>query len=146
MTKKAPTKKATPAKKSPKVKKVTVFVVQRRLPAEHISYSDPDRVFATKKAATAHAEALNRELRACTNPFELCSPEDSTKGGEKAFFALLKKLGLTPPKLSNQHDSYIDWQQWWNQSYFDMTDAQRDAIWNSFDEFEWYEVRTTTLE
>jgi hypothetical protein len=160
MTRKAPTKKAKPAKtakakvkpakkpakKAPKAKKVTAFAVQRQLPAENTSYSDPDRLFATKSAAAAHAAALNRELRAYINPFESNSPQYAMTGGEKAFFALLKKLKLTAPKKPPGEYSYIDWEQWWDRSYFNMTDAQRDAIWDVLDKFYWYEVKSTTLE
>src|SRR5262249_55407400 len=110
-----------PAKRSARPKRMRAFVVQRRIPAENEVFSDPDRVFATKAAAQAFADERNRGLRTLLNPFEGYSPDFSMTGGEKAFFALLKKLHLTAPKKAKGAYAYIDWEVWWNQSYFNMT-------------------------
>ncbi len=138
-------KKAKPAKKP--AKPVTVYIAVRTMIAANESFTEPDRVFASKAAAQKYADQLNRELRAVTNPFaDDNDPDMLMSGGEDALLALLKKLGLTAPTRASATDSYIDWEKWWDASYYDITDAQRDAIWAAFDDFEWYKVKTTTVE
>jgi hypothetical protein len=151
MTRKATAKKKTKAakkgKKPMKPRGRTAYVVLRKIGGEYeSSYTEPDRVFADKAAARRHADALNRELRAVTNPFRDGYPEYLLKGGEKSLVALVKKLRLTPPEKPKGSYSYIDWQGWWDRSYFDMTDAQRDAIWDALDKYDFYEVMSTTVE
>jgi hypothetical protein len=110
------------------------------------SYTEPDRVFGSRGAARKHAEQLNAELRALTNPFEdEQEPDELMRGGEDALLALLKKLRAPVPKRPKGH-SYIDWVQWWDAHYFAMTDAQRNTIWDALDTFTWYTVKTTTVE
>ena len=132
------------AKKPAKPKSVTAYVVQRRVPAEGESYTEPERVFATKAAAQKLADERNAELRAMVNPFERYPPQYVITGGENAFLALLKKLGLTAPKKPK--NTWINWEAWWDDSYFNMTDAQREAIWDALDKFDWYHVAATTVE
>lgn len=146
------TRKATPQKteKSPKKaakpKPTGVYTVVREIPAETTTHSEPERVFATKKAAEAFAAERNRELRDLVNPFaDYREPGYLVTGGPKAFDALLKKLGLTPP-VKPKGGYGLNWGAWWDAHYFDMTDAQRGAIWDALDKFEWYQVRATTLE
>ena len=156
MTRKAPPKKsaskvkpatkAKAAKKPAKPKSVTAYVVQRRVPAEGESYTEPERVFATEAAARKLADERNAELRAMVNPFERYPPQYSITGGEKAFLALLNKLRVTAPKKPKGAYAWIDWEGWWDDSYFDMTGAQREAIWDALDKFDWYQVATTTVE
>jgi hypothetical protein len=145
-----PTKagKKTPAKKPQKPAKpraVPAYVVVRDLTRESPTFSEPDRVFATKGAALKFAEERNRELRQLVNPFDGRSAAYSLKGGEKALIALLKKLRLPIPKKDKSY-IFIDWEEWWDQRYFDVTDAQREAIWNALDKYNWYTVKTTTVE
>lgn len=146
------TRKKTSAKKAAvlrmaarKPKVATAFVVVREIPAETPTFTEPERVFASRADAQRVAAAHNRELRAMLNPFETLSPEYSVKGGEKALLARVKQLKLPVPK---KHKSYnfIDWEEWWDRHYFDMTDAQRDAIWDALEKFNWYKVRKTQVE
>lgn len=143
MTRKAPPKKATAKKPT---KPAMVYMAVRTMRAANESFTEPDRVFATKAAAQKYADQLNRELRILTNPFgEYLGPADLVSEGEDAFIALLKKVGVTIPK-PQKGERYVDWEAWWDRSYFDITDAQREAIWDVLDEFEWYGVKQTTLE
>jgi hypothetical protein len=146
MIRKAASKKKPAKKKSAKPKPVAASVVVRELPSEVTNYTEPTTVYANKQAATARAKALNAELRAVTNPFEGCSAEYMVKGGEKALLALLKEIGAPAPAKPKPSYPYIDWEKWWDGAYFDMTDAQRDAIWDALDKFDWYEVKTVTVE
>jgi hypothetical protein len=139
-------KKTKKAKKPAKPKSVTAYVVQRRVPAENTSFTEPERVFATKAAAQKLADERNADLRAMVNPFERYPPQYAITGGEVSFLALLKKLRLTPPKKPKDDRSWIDWETWWDDAYFNMTDAQREAIWDALDKFDWYHVAATTLE
>jgi hypothetical protein len=144
MTRKATAKKP---KKPAKPRPATAYIVVRELSGEVTSYTEPDRVFTDRKAAKAHAAELNRQLRTFGGPFQNYSEPDSCmKGGEKAFIALVKKLKLPVPKKEPGGYSYIDWEAWWDRHYFDMTEAQRDAIWDALDKFDWYRVQETELE
>lgn len=140
------TKKPKAAKKPAKPKSVTAYVVRRRVPAEGESYTEPELVFATKAAAQKLADERNAELRAMVNPFERYPPQYSITGGEKAFLALLKKLRVTAPKKPKGEYAWIDWEGWWDDSYFDMTDTQREAIWDALDKFDRFHVTATTVE
>ena len=142
--------KAGRSKKAPPraaKKAATVYVVVRPIPSEAPVFTDPDRVFATKATAQAHADLLNRELRRLLNPFDDRNAADLLEGGEKALLALVQRLRLSaPPKRVLSMTLYTDWRAWWDGYYFDMTDAQRDAIWDALDKFDWYTVNSTTLE
>lgn len=133
-------------KKPARPKPTVVYTVVREIPAETNTHSEPERVFVTKAAAEAFAAQRNRELRDLVNPFgQYRGPGYLVTGGQKAFDALLKKLRLEPPaKLQGGHS--LNWGAWWDSNYFDMTDAQRDAIWDALDKFEWYVVKATKLE
>jgi hypothetical protein len=133
-------------KKAAKPHTATAYVVVREIPAESPSFSDPERVFAKKDAAQKFAEERNRELRRLVNPFAERSAQYLLNGGEKALTALVKKLKLPAPAKHKTYGSYIDWEGWWDGHYFDMTDAQRDAIWDALDKYDWYTVKTTKLE
>lgn len=135
------TRKAKPAAPA----SATVYTAVREMPAETASFTAPERVFATKKAAQAFADARNRELRTLVNPFADGSPEYLVKGGDKAFLALVKKLGLALPAM-RKNLTYIAWEEWWDRAYFDMSDEQRDAIWSALDKYQWYKVKATELE
>jgi hypothetical protein len=149
MTRKATSKTKKPAKKSAPAKKaakpVAVYTVVRRIPAETATYSEPDRVFATRIAARRHADELNRELRALINPFDCTDPDAAMTGGEKAFKELLRKHKLPVPKPEKGY-GYIDWEGWWDRHYFDMTHDQREALWLALNKYDWYKVKETTLE
>ncbi len=151
MTKKAKTpasKAKTPKKAAPKPAKpnsAAVYTVVREIPSESPSHTTPERVFATKTAAQKFADERNRELRALTNPFDGSDPDIAMTGGDKAFLALLKKLGVTAPTKQKGY-SYIDWEAWWDRTYFDLTDEQRGALWDALDKFDFYKVKATKLE
>ena len=145
MSRKPAGKKATKAKPKPK-KPARVYVAVRKLPSEVDSYTEPDRVFATRAAAQKHADRLNRELRELTNPFaDDRDPDSLTSGDEDDFRARLKAAGVPDPQ-KRRGDAYLDWEAWWDRTAPDLTAAQRDAVWDALDEFEWYAVRETTLE
>ena len=133
------------AKKPGKAKAVTAYIVVQEILGESPSYTEPDRIFTEKKAAQAHADELNREIRAIANPFNYNDPNRSVKGGEKTFIALVKKLKLPVPKKQKDYN-YIDWEEWWDRHYFDMTEAHREAIWDAQTKYLWYKVKETTLE
>jgi hypothetical protein len=146
--KKSAAKKATilkmPARKP---KSVSAFVVVREIPGETTTYTEPERVFATQAAARAFAEERNRELRQLVNPFEMYGPDSTAKGGEKALLALVQKLGLPAPKKAASYDSSrAVWEKWWDRHYFDMTDPQRDAVWDVLEKYNWYKVKPTKVE
>jgi len=143
--KKSPVTSKMTAKKPAKPKSTTVYTVVRRIPAESPVYTEPDRVFATKAAARRFAAECNRELRAVMNPFDCNDPGNAMIGGEKAFVALLKKLGLTPPTKKKGY-VYLDWEGWWDTHYFDMTEDQRETLWDALTKYDWYKVKETTLE
>lgn len=146
MTRKVPPKKA--AKKKPKKgEPQTVYIAVRRMVSVNDSFTEPDRVFATKAAAQTHAEKLNRELRTLTNPFEdERYPGDFLDSGDDDdFIKVLTALGLTAPKPP-KGQSYANWEQWWDRTYPDLIDAHRIALWDALSEFEWYGVKQTTLE
>jgi hypothetical protein len=144
MSRKA-TKPKSKAKTPAKPKPVTAYIVVREIPSESTTYTEPDRVFLDKKAAQKYADELNLQLRKLVNPFSNNEPRHNTKGGEKAFIALVKKLKLPVPPKDKDY-GYIDWEAWWDRHYFDMTDAQRDAIWDSQVNYNWYLVTKTTVE
>lgn len=137
--------KAKPGKKAARPRAVTAYVAVREIPSELTAFSEPERVFATKAAALRFAEERNRELRRLVSPFAERSAEYLLTGGEKALTVLVKKLKLPAPA---KHKTYgtIDWEGWWDGHYFDMTDAQRDAIWDALDKYNWYRVRETKVE
>jgi hypothetical protein len=143
------TRKAAPKKVKKPPKPVTAYIVVREMVSANRSYTEPDRVFVSKKTARKYAEQINRELRTLLNPFDDGhSPGDLMSEGQEAFNALLKKLGVSAPKKL-KGDPYIssrDWAVWWDRTYLDMTEGQRDVIWDALDEFEWYKVMETTLE
>jgi hypothetical protein len=150
-TKSKPAKagKKTPAKKPAKPKKpraLPAFVVVRELASESPSFSEPERVFATKSDSLKFAVERNRDLRQLVNPFCDRSVDYLLKGGEKALLALVKSLDLPVPKKGNSGHSFIDWEVWWDAHYFDMTDTQRDAIWDVLDKYNWYTVKATMVE
>jgi hypothetical protein len=140
-------KSASKAKKPAKPKSVIAYVVRRRVPAENDSYTEPERLFGTKAAAQKFAAERNAELQAMTNPFER-HPHYEMTGGEAALLALVKKLGLTPPKKPEGASEWLSlgWEGWWDASYFNMTEDQREAIWDALDKFDWYHVAATELE
>lgn len=156
MTRKSPAKK--PTKGKPKAKKnanrkvskrLKAFVVYRKILNACGDFADavPDRVFATPEAAQFHADALNREVRAVCNPFHHGYADALIKGGEKSLLKFVATLGLHPPAKTRVHGrEYTQWFAWWDSHYFDMTDAQREAIWNALDKFNWYIVKSTTVE
>ena len=96
MTRKVPSKKAAKLRK-PKL--VAGYIAVREMASENKSYTEPDRVFASKGAAQKYAAQLNRELRALTNPFaDDREPDQLMTGGEPALGAVLKKLGVPVPQ------------------------------------------------
>lgn len=146
MTRKTTSKKA--AKKKPKKDEPrTVYIAVRRMVSVNDSFTEPTHVFATRAAARKHADHLNSELRAYTNPFaDDRYPGDFLKSGDDDdFIKLLKKLGLVTPKPP-KGQSYARWEEWWDRTYPDLIDAHRVALWDALDEFEWYAVKQTTLE
>jgi len=150
---KTSTKKAKPAAKKPagppraaRPKALVVYAVQRPRPGEYgTNYSDPERVFADRAAAERYAAERNRQLRTdFNNPFSLGSPSYDNAVGEAKFVQAVKKIGLTPP--TKKKGAYqTDWEGWWDRIYYDLTDAQRDAIWDALNP-EFYVVRPTRLE
>ena len=145
-TKKSTTKKKPAKSKSAaKSKGVIVYTAQRLLNKYDRSYTEPDRIFADKTAAQLYADERNRELRAITNPFHDCYAHDISKGGQKALVARVKKLKLKPP-TKKKGEWGVNWEAWWDDNYFNMTDDQRDAIWERLTEFNFYQVTTTTME
>jgi hypothetical protein len=141
---KTPAKKAAKSK-TPAKKGVLVFAVQRvAMGGEGPADGEPERVFADEKAARRYARERSRECRAYTNPFAWGWWE-AVAGDEKKLLAVVKKLKLTPP-AKKKNEYAIDWSGWWDRTYPDMTDAQRDAVWDALDRLQLYRVVRTTLE
>ena len=68
------------------------------------------------------------------NPFaEGHDPDMLLNGGDDTLVALMKELGVAVPKVK-RGERYINWEAWWDRAYYDLTDAQRDAIWDALDE------------
>ena len=40
----------------------------------------------------------------------------------------------------------IDWEKWWDAHYFDLTDAQRHAVWDALEKYNWHKVKATQVE
>lgn len=135
--------------KAKKPAKATAYVVQRRYWTDQGAWVNgwvdgaPERVFADRTAARRYAAERGRRLRAFTNPFTSGDPKDLCRGGQKKFLALLKKLGVAPPEDAGY---YGDWARWWDRIYPDLSDAQRDALWDGLDNLELYKVVKVTLE
>ena len=143
--KKMTAKKKTATKKAKAPPKpLKVYIVVREVSTVNTSYTEPDRVFGSKKAAQEYADQLNRELRALTNPFADEREPAFIMSNEKALFSLLKKFNIDEPKPPK--GEYVKWDRWWAQIAPELTAEQRDALWDTFDEFEWYAVKETTLE
>jgi len=144
---KAPAKKAkTKAKKPVRPRPMTVYAVQRRINGyEGPADGEPERIFADKKAAEQYATERTHACRVFLNPFADELAGNSITGGEKKLVAVVKKLGLKPPQ-KKKSDYYTDWHGWWDQMYHDMSDAQRDAIWDSLNKLKLYQVVETMLE
>lgn len=132
------------AKAPPKPKPRKVYLAVREMEQVNRSYTEPDRVFASRKAAQEHAAALNRDLRALTNPFADEREPGFIMSDEDKLWALLKTFNIAEPKAPK--GGYIRWDKWWAQVAAELTEEQRDAVWNLFDEYEWYKVKQTTLE
>jgi hypothetical protein len=139
--------KAAAAKKPAKPEVMVAYVVVREIPADSPTFTDPERVFASKSVARKFADERNRDLRRLVNPFDYHHPDFLVRGGEKALSALVKKLHLPAPKKAQSYGyTGADWEAWWDAHYFDMTDEQRTAIWDALDKYPWYKVKTTKLE
>jgi hypothetical protein len=146
--KKPAARAAAPKKPVARSKRQKVFVVQQKVFGVYgdAQYTPPDRVFVTQRAAQQYADERNRELLALGTPFERFDVGSLIKGGDKALVALVEKMGLQPPTKHGPFGRVLDWADWWNAHYFDLTDDQRDALCTALDKFEWFQVRTTTLE
>ena len=128
-----------------KAKAVTVYAVQRVISgSEGAAEGEPERVFASETAARKYAAERTLACRAFMNPFSTPYYLPIT-GGEKKLIARVTKLGLTPP-AKKKSEYYPDWRGWWDRNYANMTQAQRDAIWDALDKLELYTVVKTTLE
>jgi hypothetical protein len=127
---------------------MTVYVVQRQICGFDESRTDgePERVFADEKAAERYAQERTLACRAFLNPFDNgAEAVHYIRGGEKTLLALLRKIGLKPlPRKKGEY--WIDWGNWWDETYPDMTEAQRDAIWDATGRMKLYRVVKTTLE
>ena len=141
---KKPVAKAGPSKRS---KRQKVFVVQQKVYGVYgdAQYTPPDRVFGTQEFAQRYADERNRELLALGAPFERFDAGSLIKGGDKALVAVVERMGLQPPTRGGPFGRGLDWADWWNCHYFNMTDDQRDTLCKALDKFEWFQVRTTTL-
>jgi hypothetical protein len=133
--------------RTPTARRTTAFVVQRKTYGVYgdTLYTEPDRVFATEEAAEAHAEVLNRELVRLGEPFALYDVTGLIAGGDAALAALVEQLNLPQPTGKNRRGR-PDWAGWWNEHSYNLSDDQRDSLCRALDRFEWYRVRTTTLE
>lgn len=150
-TKKSPVRnkpaKKPQAKRVATAKRLGVFVVQQKTYGVYgdTRYTDPDRVFADEKTAQQYADALNRDLIALGSPFASSDAGSRITGGDKALTALVAPLKLPLPNAT-QWGPALDWASWWAENYFNMTAEQRNALCLALDKFDWYQVRTTTLE
>lgn len=140
--KKAAKKAAAKKKAPPKPRKV--YLAVREMAQVNESFTEPDRAFASKKAAQEYAAQLNRELRALTNPFADEREPGFIMSDEEKLWTLLKTFNIVEPKPPK--GGYVRWDQWWARVAAELTEEQRDAVWDVFDEFEWYKVKETTLE
>ena len=130
---------------APKLNAVVVYAVQRvTYGSEGLTDGDPERVFADERAARKYAAERSRACREFMNPFDW-GGSDLVRGGDRKLTEVVTKLGLKPP-ARKKSDYYTDWSAWWDRTYRDMTEAQRDAIWNALTRLELYRVIETTLE
>lgn len=132
----------------PSAAKREVFIVQRARPdvVGNLRYTEPDRVLGTEAAARRHVDALNRELQLDGVPFREYTASAFITGGEPALLAVVAALGLPAPTTRTRYGDGFDWADWWEVNCRGMTDEQRVALGSALDQFQWYRVRTTTLE
>jgi hypothetical protein len=145
MSKKKAAAKKPAAKKPRAVKPAEVYVVERiTMGYEGTVNGEPERVFAGKAAAVKFAAERTLAARAFTNPFEWNTGPIIT-GGETKLAAVITKLGLKPP-TKKKGEYGINWSRWWDQTYEQMSEQQRDAIWDALDKKKLYRVVKNELE
>jgi hypothetical protein len=113
----------------------------------------PVAALTTRAAAQRRAEELTRAARLETNPFLL-------EGGELEFLSSLEEetildrltgLGLPPPGVISGHEyswrnGLRDWAAWYDDLASQLTDAQRDGVWDLLDLLVLYAVVPVKLE
>lgn len=138
-------KKKPPAKKPARPKAVTVYAVQRVVFGyDGPTHAEPERVFASEAAARKFARERALACRPISNPF-WPGYQPAITGGETKLAQVVRKLGLKPPVRGKNTLGNV-WAVWWDRTYFEMSDTQRDAIWNALDKLELYKVVKTKLE
>ena len=121
--------------------------LQRGIAENHIEPEGvPILAFTREAAASARAKQLTAEARRELNPFQFMynDVESIMHGDEEALLLALGKMDLPFVALKRYPTNYsreiIDWPAWYDDIADDLTDAERDAIWNLLDRLELYRV------
>jgi hypothetical protein len=108
--------------------------------------------FRDRERAEAYCRELQRQARRELSPFrfiqELEFLEDLTSLSEKALCQGLRKLGLKPPTVRTFPTKWktINWWAWWDAVAGDLSDAQREGIYELLDRLHFYEVVEAELD
>jgi len=110
----------------------------------------PLRCFRSREEAEACCQELEQQARRELSPFQFHMGELEllTTLSEKEFRQALGKLGLTPPTGTAFRTEWrsIDWRVWWDAVAADLTDAQREGVFDLLDELRFYEVVQAELD
>jgi hypothetical protein len=138
-----------------------LYVVQRRTWFDdYKAYDDGDCIkgggvpvaaFGTRKAATAHAQQLEKQAREeASSPFLLLNGETyeyRLKLTDEEMCKAIRDLGLEPPEeIQARYGKYRPWPRWYDELAEKLTPAQRNGIWRLFSKLKVYEVVEVQLE
>jgi hypothetical protein len=99
--------------------------------------------FRSRKQAEAYCRELEQQARRELSPFQFGEElELLTSLKKPALDRGLRQLGLKPPtaKAFRAEWGGIDWRAWWDAVAADLTDAQREGIFDLLDRLRFYEV------
>jgi hypothetical protein len=100
--------------------------------------------FRNRKAAEACCRQLEQQARREVAPFDFYDGELEllTSLSPAEFPKALRQLGLKPPTVRTFPTKYktIDWPAWWAAVAADLSDAQRQGVFELLDQLHFYEV------
>ncbi|MGL4550180.1 MAG: hypothetical protein ACRC33_03245 [Gemmataceae bacterium] len=113
----------------------------------------PVAAFVKKADATKRAKELAAAARRETNPFQFEGGELDALSSlpEKSLLGRLTALGLVPPPAITGHpdrwrNGRRDWITWYDGLASQLTDAERDGVWDLLDLLVLYAVVSVALE
>ena len=132
-----------------------LYLVQRKTWFnEYSAFDDPDcikgggvpvAVFATRKAANAHARVLEKQARQeASSPFLLLTGETyeyELELTDEQICAKIRELGLeSPTPVKGKYSKHITWPTWYDSVAESLTPEQFDGLWALFAKLKVYEV------